>query len=193
MVALELSIACSGLGARRLHPHHRNLSLLGRHLRVWCFGFNSSTGLAHWCTHQSGPTRPTRSRFGVLSPLSGAKLTVADDSQIFAVCPRCPHWKQYPLYCPFPCFPSPHFSCIKSPDESLSCPPSSSSPSPRPLVPSNSSVPNNLLSVSLTRMSLTRLCPEAPNASHWLGKYIIQHLQLHVIVVCHCLDRSYLT
>ena len=31
------------------------------------FLHNSSTGLAHWCTHLSGPTRPTRSRFGVLS------------------------------------------------------------------------------------------------------------------------------
>ena len=62
VVAHELSIACSGFDARRLHSLHRNLPLLGRYLQIWYFGFwqffsTTSIGLAHWSAHQSGPIR----------------------------------------------------------------------------------------------------------------------------------------
>ena len=67
VVAHELSVAFSGFDARRLHSSDvvtLSSDLMIRFLAE--FHRNSSTRLAHWCAHQSGPIPPIRSCFGAL-------------------------------------------------------------------------------------------------------------------------------
>ena len=72
LVAHELSIACPGFGARRLHSltcHSSDVIFRSGDSVSGCFFLhNSSIGLTHWCAHQSGPIRPIRSRVGAIFP-----------------------------------------------------------------------------------------------------------------------------
>ena len=68
-----------------------------------------------------------------------------------------------------------------------------SSPSPCLLAPSNSSLSNCLLSVSLTFMSLTRLCPQAPAAAQSaLGaRHIFSSNSSRCTVPCLCVHSPF--
>ena len=104
-----------------------------------------------------------------------------------------------PLYCPFPCFPFLLYSTIKSSDESRSCPPSLSSWSPSfPIVPNSMSarpvefISIQLFFVSLIRMPLTRLCPQASTVAQlsWEVYRTVSATSSHCRLSCLCVLRT---